>query len=65
MPASLQEDGVRERHALLSAFRRFLLGTKERSSGIVPGIECSSEGSSFFLETTVPSEVTNAVCPAP
>lgn len=58
------EDGVRERHALISAFRRFVFSTKEKGPGIVSGIvsavECPSEGSSLGLDTTVPSEATVA-----
>ncbi|CDJ54268.1 hypothetical protein, conserved [Eimeria brunetti] len=58
------EDGVRERHALICAFRRFVLSAKEKgpiiAPGIVSGIECPSEGSSLGLDTTVPSEATVA-----
>ncbi|CDI87411.1 hypothetical protein, conserved [Eimeria praecox] len=59
-----QEDGVRERHALICAFRRFMNSAKEKGAGIacgiVSGTECPSEGSSLGLDTTVPSEATIA-----
>ncbi|CDJ29731.1 uncharacterized protein EMH_0004630 [Eimeria mitis] len=63
--ARTAEDGVKERHALICAFRRFVFSAKEKgpviASGIASGVECPSEGSSLGLDTTVPSEATAAV----
>ncbi|KAL8425811.1 hypothetical protein Efla_004310 [Eimeria flavescens] len=58
----LQEDGVRERHTLLTAFRRLLLGLRARYSSLQPAeTESPTDASSFFLDTTVPSDVTVAI----
>ncbi|KAL8270807.1 hypothetical protein Esti_005281 [Eimeria stiedai] len=55
------EDGVRERHTLLSSFRRLLFILKEKSLIPKPSeTDCPSEASSFFIETSVPSDVTAA-----
>ncbi|XP_026192450.1 uncharacterized protein LOC34618141 [Cyclospora cayetanensis] len=55
---AIHADGVRERHALLCAFRRVLLDINEKSSGMTSALERPSKEATVGLESTIPSETT-------